>query len=85
MKVNHKMFVFLMVFVQIYLPGAIQQKFSPEPEKILLDIDGISNFGKISIESKISHPDLFLPQYGLLDEKGNIYVLDFKTCKILFL
>jgi hypothetical protein len=85
MNVIYKMFVFVLflVAVQVRLLEAINhQKNVPEPEKVLLDITGISNFGNVSVESKITHPDLFVPRSGIIDMEGNIYVIDYKTCEI---
>jgi hypothetical protein len=72
------------VFSMIRPMGAKnEQKTAAKPEKVLLDIAGTSHFGKVTVRQKITHPDFANPQAGLVDKKGNIYVLDRKTCETL--
>jgi hypothetical protein len=58
------------------------QKSAPKPQEVSLELKKNVKAGSFTTEFKISHPDLLSPKSGLVDNKGNIFVLDDQTCEI---
>jgi len=86
MKINYKILILLLLGVQaLYVMiGCTKDKSikKQEPQKVVLDITGITKFGHLNIEVTITDPDFMNITFGTADEKGNIYVVDSRACKV---
>jgi len=89
MKKKLRLFIWISVIVllaagvQIVATRASNEKKStPKPQEVLLELKKNVTAGSFTTELKISHQDIYSPKSGLVDNKGNIFVLDNKTCEI---
>lgn len=86
MKNNYKIWVLLLLSIQslFIVTGCTKENSgqNQEPKTIVLDIESITKFGKLSIELRVTNSDLINPTHGTVDEKGNIYIVDSRACKI---
>ncbi|MGD2093111.1 MAG: 6-bladed beta-propeller [Candidatus Aminicenantes bacterium] len=86
-----KLILFIWISVIALLAAGVQivankasneQKSAHEPQEVLLELKKNVTNGSFTTESRFSHQDLFVPKSGLVDNKGNIFVLDGQTCEI---
>ena len=89
MKMKLRLFIWVSVIVLLAAGVQIvanrasnEKKSSPKPQEVLLALKKNVTAGSLTTELKITHQDLFSPKSGLVDKKGNIFVLDNKTCEI---